>query len=136
MDDARKLGLAGKDNYQKQAKTMLRRRAAAALARETYQDLVRGYDPDEAEDFAPPPRPVAPPPPRRVEVQSDAPAPVEPEVVTVEDGGAALDIIGKINACETKAQLTALIPEIKALPSEAIAAVRAIYGDKQKGLAS
>jgi hypothetical protein len=49
MEDANRLGLAGKDSYQRQPATMLRRRAAAALARETYQDLVRGYDPDEAE---------------------------------------------------------------------------------------
>lgn len=54
MEDAKRLGLTGRDNYQKQPKTMLRHRAAAALARDVYPDLVRGYDPDEALDFAQP----------------------------------------------------------------------------------
>jgi hypothetical protein len=67
IEDAKRLGIAGKDNYQKQPATMLRRRAASQLARETYQDLVRGYDPDEAEDFAKPAQRKEPAvlPPRR-----------------------------------------------------------------------
>lgn len=52
IEDAKKLGLSGKDNWTKQPKNMLRKRAAAALARDVYPDLVRGYDPDEAEDFS------------------------------------------------------------------------------------
>lgn len=68
MDDARKLHLTDKDNWKKQPKTMLRRRAAAQAARETFPDLVRGYDPDEAEDFA---RTV-----RQVEAINPAPAPL------------------------------------------------------------
>jgi hypothetical protein len=65
IEDAKRLGLTGRDNYQKQPKTMLRHRAAAALARDVYPDLVRGYDPDEALDFAQPAAVVdAPPPPR------------------------------------------------------------------------
>lgn len=78
IDDARKLGLTDKDNYRKQPKTMLRRRAAAQLAREVYPDLVRGYDPDEAEDFSRSPRHEPPPaadatPPAHTQ-QSQAPA--------------------------------------------------------------
>jgi hypothetical protein len=42
LDDARKLGLASKDNWQKQPATMLRARASAALARAVYQDSVLG----------------------------------------------------------------------------------------------
>lgn len=133
IDDARRMGLDGKDNYKKQPKTMLRRRAAAMLARETYQDLVRGYDPDEAEDFAP--RPVAPPPP--APAASIEPVVVlDPEAVegeVVESGpDPVAAMLERIAACTTKAQLTVLIPEIKALPSERIAEVRAAYGQRQK----
>jgi hypothetical protein len=52
LENARGLNLLDKDNWKKQPRTMLRRRAAAACAREVFPDLVRGYDPDEAEDFA------------------------------------------------------------------------------------
>lgn len=73
MADAEGLGLRGKDNWRKQPKTMLRRRAAAQLAREVYPDLVRGYDPDEAEDFARPrpvPVEVVPPEPKPPSLES------------------------------------------------------------------
>lgn len=93
MADAKRLGLEGKDNWKKQPKTMLRRRAAAQAARETFPDLVRGYDPDEAEDFARPVRqvetvavtPPVQPQPQTVDVDPQpvdpAPVPVEPDVV-------------------------------------------------------
>lgn len=48
MDDARKQGLADKDNYRRQAKVMLKWRAVAACAREAFSDVVLGlYTPEE-----------------------------------------------------------------------------------------
>ena len=137
LDDARKLGLDGKDNYKKQPKTMLRRRAAAALARETYQDLVRGYDPDEAEDFAPSARPVAPPPPAQpapVEQHPNVAAAVEVLEAEVTPADPVAEMIVRIGACESPAQLTALIPEIKQLPSDRIVEVRAAYSARKEAL--
>lgn len=48
MDDAKKLGLATKDNWQKQPKTMLKWRAVAAAARVVFPDVILGlYTPEE-----------------------------------------------------------------------------------------
>jgi len=48
MDDAQKLGLAAKENYKKQPKTMLKWRAVAACARVVFPDVILGlYTPDE-----------------------------------------------------------------------------------------
>lgn len=70
IEDARRAGLLGKKNWQAHPAAMLRARAAMALARDEYPDVVANvYDPDEldaaaerAEVIAPPPRPFAPPP--------------------------------------------------------------------------
>lgn len=51
MEDARKLGLAEKDNYKKQPKTMLSWRAIAKAARVQFPDAVCGlYTPEEIAD--------------------------------------------------------------------------------------
>lgn len=48
MDDARKLGLAGKDNWNKQPRTMLKWRVVAACLRVAFPDLLLGfYTPEE-----------------------------------------------------------------------------------------
>lgn len=48
MEDAKRMDLASKDNWRKQPKVMLRWRAATALGRLVYPDLVAGmYDPEE-----------------------------------------------------------------------------------------
>lgn len=52
IEQATKAGLAGKDNWKKHTATMLRWRAAAALARSEYPDLTSGIvTPDEAEEI-------------------------------------------------------------------------------------
>lgn len=52
MDRATRMGLALKDNYQKQAKTMLTWRAVAEACRITFPDIIMGlYVPEEFEDF-------------------------------------------------------------------------------------
>lgn len=51
IEDAKKLGLLGNDNWTKQPKTMLRARASSALARIVYPDIVQGlYAREEMED--------------------------------------------------------------------------------------
>lgn len=59
MQDAQRMGLAGRDNWKKQPATMLRHRARAALAREVYPDIVGAiFTDEEAAEFArEPPRP-------------------------------------------------------------------------------
>ena len=48
LEEAKAAGVTGKDNWRKYPAAMLRARAAAALARAVYPDLVLGvYDPDE-----------------------------------------------------------------------------------------
>lgn len=48
MADAKKMGLDGKDNYLKQAKTMLKWRAVSACARIVFPDVIQGvYTPEE-----------------------------------------------------------------------------------------
>ena len=140
MDDAKKLGLAGKDNYSKQPKTMLRRRAAAMLARETYQDLVRGYDPDEMEDVvraAPKADPVRELPP----VAAPADAVVEPEPPPDfendsrdEEWPAVAAFATRIALCASLGQLLVLGQELKGLPTDVRDALRPTYADKQAAL--
>jgi hypothetical protein len=49
---AERMGLAGKDNYQKQAKTMLTWRSVAESCRITFPDIIHGlYVPQEFQDF-------------------------------------------------------------------------------------
>lgn len=136
MDDARKLGLDGKDNYKKQPKTMLRRRAAAALARETYPDLVRGYDPDEAEDFRQPAT-VAPPPPAQRLPPASQPVTVDVDPVeTPAEDEAPASLEERIRTAPTLEALRALVPEIQKMPSETQASLRPAYSARMKELAS
>lgn len=52
MDRATRMGLALKDNYQKQAKTMLTWRAVAEACRMQFPDIIMGlYVPEEFQDF-------------------------------------------------------------------------------------
>ena len=137
IEDAKRLGLDSKDNYRKQPKTMLRRRCAAALAREVYPDLVRGYDPDEAEDFTPQRATVPPPPMVSVEaevvpelpVPEDDPAPAEPD-------DPAARLVAQVEACESLAALTALLPSIQTAKKAGVdvTTVRAAYTAKKEEL--
>jgi hypothetical protein len=48
FDDAKKMGLSGKDGWQKQPKTMLKWRAVTAAIREVFPDVISGlYTPEE-----------------------------------------------------------------------------------------
>ena len=54
MEDAKRAGLAAKDNWRAHPAAMLRARCTAALARAVYPDLLMGiYDPDELDPDAP-----------------------------------------------------------------------------------
>lgn len=53
IEEARSMGLAGKDNYRKQAATMLRARCISKTGRAVYQDVMSGvYEIDELNDIA------------------------------------------------------------------------------------
>lgn len=56
MAKAQKMGLTGKDNYQKQPATMIEWRATMQAARKVFPDIIKGldYSPDEIEDFTAP----------------------------------------------------------------------------------
>ena len=61
IDEARQLGLANRDQYQKQPANMLYHRCVTKLGRRVYPEIVTGvYTPDESEDFkqAPTTQPV------------------------------------------------------------------------------
>jgi hypothetical protein len=71
IEDARKMQLVGKDNYSKQPAVMLRWRAASAICRLVYSDLLAGAyvfgevpgghsEPSDLEDAPPPPPVLAP----------------------------------------------------------------------------
>ncbi len=143
MAQAAGAGLSGKGTWKAHPAAMLRARCASALARAVYPDLVLGvYDPDEAAEFTPAVRPVAPVSPvSPVEV---VPTPssnstgepegvIEGEVVEQPfDETSAM--IARIQATQTMGDLMKLVPEIKTLPSERIAEVRAAYADQKAAL--
>ena len=143
IEDAKKLGLTGKDNYQKQPKTMLRRRAAAAICREVYPDLVRGYDPDEAEDFAKDSRSYSPPPapaaPVAVEGEVVAPPDNDPPSTAPEDEiqDPADALAAKVKAAASLEALSALLPAIQAAKAGGVdvTKVREAYTARRKELA-
>lgn len=81
MDRADKMGLSLKDNYKKQAKTMLTWRAVAESCRMTFPDIIMGlYAPEEFQDFdgkeidQPSPRPER-------DIDKDFPIPPEEKAV-------------------------------------------------------
>ena len=86
LEEAKAAGVTGKDNWRKYPAAMLRARAAAALARAVYPDLVLGvYDPDElnAPTIDVTPAPVAAPVVGRVvESAPVAPAPAPAPAAT------------------------------------------------------
>jgi hypothetical protein len=72
MEDAKKAGLLGNSMWQKYPKQMLKKRAAAFLARDTYQELVAGlYSPEEMEEVA------AQQPPQQVHIEVTEPMPAQ-----------------------------------------------------------
>jgi hypothetical protein len=63
MDDARRAGLDGKQNWKKYPRAMLRARVVSEGVRASLPGVVLGmYTPEEVADFGPAPREVTPPP--------------------------------------------------------------------------
>lgn len=77
------MGLSTKDNYQKQAKTMLTWRAIAEACRMTFPDIIMGlYVPEEFQDFEGKPLPATvSKDENRVMMDEDFPIPEEEKVV-------------------------------------------------------
>lgn len=126
MSEARDAGVAGKDNWRKFPAAMLRARAASALVRAVYPDVLLGvYDSDsgELEDAAP------------------APAPTAAVVVEAEPATATLLAAyeARIAECSTAAELGNLAFEIKQdrrlAPSDA-ASLREVFRARKVALES
>lgn len=101
LDDAKRAGLGGGDNWRKYPAAMLRARCITALARAVYPDLAMGiYDPDEID-----PAPAATP----------APTPAYEVVAEAKSNTAAVDgfkvflgLCDRVDAAETAAALNAV----------------------------
>ncbi len=125
LDEARAAGVASKDNWKKFPAAMLRARAASALVRAVYPDVLLGvYDSDSGElDDAPP-----------------APAPA-PHVVEAEPVGATILAAyeARIAECSTVTELGNLAFEIKQdrrlAPSDA-ASLREVFRARKSALES
>jgi hypothetical protein len=126
LDDARQEGLLGRDSWIKRPKVMLRRRCAAQLARDEHPDLVRGYDPDEAQDFAAAPNPPPPSLPREPQApaaQQEVDVPTEP--VRDEPAPEQAPTEGGLDAVEQALLAATSIKEaIHAMPKAAVNRLR------------
>lgn len=141
IEQASAAGLAGRDNWKKHTAAMLRARAASALARAVYPDLVLGvYDPDEAEEFTPAPRVVAPPPqastlPAAVEGEIVSPPPDEPSSSapeTTPEPAPAGDVFADLRAALAAKNTAAAMKAIRALPADQQPEGRRIYNEAQR----
>lgn len=124
---AQRAGLASRGPWQQHPEAMLRARAASALARSVYQDLLNGlYDPDELVDAAPVQR-------------APAPAVVESTVVIpdpTESPAAAL--AARLEAAQNARELAEVAAAIKssALGYDEVEQLRALYQERAQALRS
>lgn len=146
IQQAQAAGLTGKDNWKKHTAAMLRARALSSICRAVFPDLVAGvYDPDELDrgaPVAPAPVPVVrdvTPPVIDVPVVPvvEAAAPVVESAPSPDDDGR--EPVGqvfatRIRAAATRAELDAIVPEIKAagLSQSDAAVVRSIWAERAK----
>lgn len=158
IEQARRAHLTG-GNWQTYPEAMLRARAKAALARDVYPDALAGcYTEDEVDVLQERSRPVAarpqddgvidaeivekpatalPAPPPSVQLSDDE---VKKALLrqTIEDRSKPnplRDMIIRITAARTEADLKALEPELKALPEELKTKARQHYRVQKKGIA-
>lgn len=138
IEDAKKAGLSGKDNWVKQPKTMLRWRALSAICRLIYPDLTQGLStPEEMEEVAErdiTPDRVAPP-------LAVAPAPEPEDAETEEVAKPATPAQSEVDAiraaiaeAKAKTELRALIQRINALAEADKNIIRDVYGARLKEL--
>lgn len=97
MEDAKKLGLASKDNWKKQPKTMLKWRAISACARIVFPDVTQGlYTPEEIGDENIIDVEVAEIEAKEIiEAESPKSGPTNPHKITPEDAERLLDSLQK-----------------------------------------
>lgn len=137
IEQAKRAGLAGGDNWRKYPEAMLRARCTAAICRAVYPDLVMGiYDPDELSD-----KPIqvaseavkeapqlAAETPQVFDQDSSAHVPT-PVVDLVEPNKAAFDgLIFMMKAIGNRADLAGLVPRIKQCTPEEQKLLREEYG--------
>ena len=115
MDDAKRAGLHTKDTWRLYPRAMLAARCRAELARSAYPDVLAGvYDPDELGVE------VRPSAPREDVVDAEY-----TETVTSPTDAIRVALVADINACQTRAEVEALLPRFAALPK----------GDPNRGIA-
>jgi hypothetical protein len=133
IEEAQAAGVAGKDNWRKYPKAMLRARCIAALARTVYPDLLAGvYETEELETA---PRHAAPviEAPAQPEAVIDAVFKVEEEETDDEKIARWSDAIA---ACSSVEKLATLSKEIRkeSLSDDAKQAVNAAYKARKREL--
>lgn len=114
IDDAKAAGLTGKGTWKQYPAAMLRARCAAAICRMVYPDLLFGvYEKDELE------KPVA----------------IEHDIADAQVVMGADELSAAIKDCETHEELTALLPDLRALPEGDKSMVRALYKQRAEAIA-
>jgi len=136
-----------RNNWRRFPEPMLRARAAAALARAVYPDLVLGlHTPDELEDSEPPrevnPAYVAPPPAAQVfdaehstvDGQLVRSAVTEAGFIADPSGERVDDVRSRIQSAMDEAALQALVPVIQALPKPLQEELKPFYVQRRRQL--
>lgn len=140
IEEAQSAGLLGKDNWKKYPAAMLRNRAALALARDVYPDVVANIiSDDEADDLRPSFGHVAPPPPTAAAAAPQAKG-WTPPASTIEATATPAQTLpqilaAKIAAADTVAALELLAPALAELADADKPALREAYKARKKALA-
>lgn len=119
IEQARRAGVTGKDNWRKHTEAMLRARCASAICRVVYPDLLLGvYSDDEMDEIR------------------DGRQPRQVVDAVVVDESAMRALVNRIAATSSLAELDALVPEIQAagLPADQMNVLRSGYGMRKKAL--
>lgn len=128
LEQAKRAGLTGKDNWRSYPEAMLRARCAAALARAVYPDLLAGvYESSELRE-ATQPLGVVPPP------EVDVTPPPEPPPAKTEEPATPHPLADRIAAAADQATLDALVPDLLKLPEGERAPLRKAFGERQAAL--
>lgn len=121
IDQAAAAGLVGKDNWKRHTAAMLRARAASAISRAVFPDLLVGcYSDDEGEEIRRPREPV---------IDTTATQEHQPTVAEI-----VADWSVAIEAADDLAELLALKPALGALHHDAKLALSAPYKAREKAL--
>jgi hypothetical protein len=129
VDDAKRAGVAGKQNWQRYPRQMLRARVVSEGVRAAMPGVVLGlYTPEEVQDFDARPAPAAPPAPV-IDVEAAAPAPAPAPMAASGNGARA----SKERVAQVQSALRGLYPDST---DERKAFVARVIGDHVDSLSS